>query len=266
MTPKNGLKNIFKNINENSLTGIHFYKHPIGEFVKSLDFQNIAIAGDGIFLTLKTNFGYTFTKIKNINYKNNILDKLNYDVLITSNYPKPNLSIYNEILEMFKYVSNKTKNELMINLYYHIKNKKFIIELADQTVSSTSVKYNYSEKYEMSKDYIRYLQIHSHNTMSANFSGVDDKDEKYTSLCFYGVIGKINSQSKFYNVDQKFRIWTGESFTSLCLEDVFDLKIKQNKLTDRQIDKLDNILKNSETKSDSINLENDFNEIFKDII
>ena len=150
---------------------------------------------------------------------------------------------------MFKYVCNKTKWELCVNVYYDTVNKNFKLNLHDQIISGTKADYKYDENFEMSNRYIRYLQIHSHNTMGANFSGIDDRDENYSSLCFCGVIGKISPESKFYNVDMKYRIWSGTRFTDLDFEDVFNIEHYPKPLTISQIQKLDSIIEKSKVAS-----------------
>jgi len=146
---------------------------------------------------------------------------------------------------MFKYVCNKTKWELCVNVYYDTIDKIFKLNLHDQIISGDKAAYKYDENFEMSSRYIRYLQIHSHNTMGANFSGIDDHDENYSSLCFYGVIGKITSKSKFYNIDMKYRIWSGTRFIDLDFDDIFDVEYCPKVLTDSQIQKLNTIIEKS---------------------
>jgi len=97
------------------------------------------------------------------------LDSLKLSIGIHSSLPKPKLSVFNEILEMFKYVCNKSNYELCVNLYYDTLNSEFKLSLHDQIISGAKVNYDYDENLELSDRYIRYLQIHSHNTMPAFF-------------------------------------------------------------------------------------------------
>lgn len=229
-------------INSTSLSNIIFYTGKLQDLINELNFYNIIVAGNGIFVALKSDFGISINRIKDIKYSNSgLLNKLP-ESIIYSFIPKPPVSVFIEILEMFKHINNKTKWELCINVYYHKTNKTFHINIIDQTIGSATANYNYDEKFEMSENYVRYLQIHSHNTMAANFSKKDDTDENYTALCYYGVVGKINDYSKFYNVDMNYRIWNGVEFASIEFDDIFDLSVSNIELTNNTIERLNTII------------------------
>lgn len=243
------INNQLQKINTTSLAKVIFYKEPFQEFIKSLDFYNIVFTKTGVYVVLNNKFGTSFDQINNIKYSNNQLDDLEFETMVITSTTKPKLDMFNEILEMFKYVCNKTKWELCVNVYYDTVDKVFKLNLHDQIISGTKTAYEYDENFEMSSRYIRYLQIHSHNTMGANFSGIDDTDENYSSLCFCGVIGKITSESKFYNVDMKYRIWSGIRFINLEFDDIFDIGYCPKVLTDSQIQKLDTTMEKSKEAS-----------------
>ena len=236
-------------INTTSLAKIIFYKEPLQEFIESLDFYNIVFTKNGVYVVLNNKFGTSFDQIDHIKYSNDQLDEFEFETMVMASTPKPKLDIFNEILEMFKYICVKTKWELCVNVYYDTVDKNFKLNLHDQIISGAKAAYEYDENFEMSSRYIRYLQIHSHNTMGANFSGIDDADENYSSLCFCGVIGKITHESKFYNVDMKYRIWGGTRFIDLDFDDVFDIGYHPKILTDSEIQKLNTIIEKSKEAS-----------------
>lgn len=236
-------------INESSLTKIMFYKNPLNKFINLMDFYNIVFTQNGVYVGLKSQFGISFDLIPNMKYSNSYLDiLLTGQSLRQINIPKPKLEVFEEILEMFKYVYKKTKWELCVNLYYDTKQHQFEISLNDQIVSGISAKYKYDEKFEMSERFIRYLQIHSHNSMAANFSCVDNNDENCSTLCYYGVIGKLTSESKFYNVDTCFRFWSGIRFINVDFEEIFEIKTKSTPLNGKKLQKLDKIIQDSKLK------------------
>lgn len=243
------INNQLQKINATSLAKIIFYQESFENFVKNLDFYNIVFTKNGVYIVLHNKFGTSFDLLENIKYSNEYLNEFEFNDMILTSVPKPKLKMFNEILEMFKYVCDKTKWELCVNVYYDTIDKKFTLNLNDQIVSSAKAAYEYDKKFEMSDRYIRYLQIHSHNTMGANFSGIDDHDENYSSLCFCGVIGKITSESKFYNVDMKYRIWCGTRFMDLNFEDVFNIGYHQTSLTPTQLQKLNDIIEKSKVAS-----------------
>jgi len=232
-------------INEYSLAKIIFYKDQTD--LENLDFYNIVFAANGIFIVLKNDFGMSFDKIENVKYVNSQLSSVPENQII-SFIPKPPLQLFVKILEMFKFMNNKIKSELCVNVYYNKKKNDFHLDISDQFVNGSTADYTYTEKYEMSKDYTRYLQIHSHNSMSANFSSKDNNDENFTSLCYYGVVGKISKNSHFYDIESKFRIWTGIRFTEVNFGDIFDLGVKQVEMEDNIIRKLNSIIEFSKNK------------------
>ena len=232
-------------INDTSLAKIIFCKSQSDLAV--LDFYNIVFAANGVFIVLKNDFGMSFDKIENIKYVNSQLMNL-VDKDIYSFVPKPPLSLFVEILEMFKYMNDKIKSELCVNVYYSKDRNDFHLSIEDQFVNGATSNYEYNENYEMSKDYIRYLQIHSHNSMAASFSARDNRDENFTALCYYGVVGKINSESQFYNVENTFRVWNGVRFVNIGLGDVFQLGVSQVEIEDKFINKLDSIIEFSKNK------------------
>jgi len=245
-------------INDTSLAKIIFFKEPCNDIIDELGFYNIIFAANGVFIALKNDFGASIDKINDIKYTNSQLLSFESDSLLYLFVPKPPISLLVKILEIFKYIYNKIKAELCINIYYNKKNNTFHLNINEQVVNSMSANYEYDEDFEMSEDYIRYLQIHSHHSMSANFSQIDDKDESLTTLCYYGVIGKISNTSEFYNIETKFRIWNGIRFIDCILGEIFNLGIEENEISNEIVLKLDSIIEDSkqrlEEKKDNISL------------
>ena len=240
------LEKILSKTNDTSLAKICFYNKPFDDLLHDLDFYNIIFAGDGLYIGSKNDFAASIDKIESIKYTNSGLNNFDNASGIYPFIPKPTISVFVKIIEMFKYVYTKMKAEVCVNVYYDKKSRKFIISIEEQLVNGTNADYDYTEKFEMSKNYIRYLQIHSHHTMGAGFSPKDDNDEKLTALCYYGVVGKLNSDSSFYNVDTKFRIWNGIRFADISLSDVFDIGVSKFELTTIDFNKLDSIIEKSQ--------------------
>ena len=71
-----------------------------------------------------------------------------------------------------------------------------------------------------SEDYIHVMDFHSHNTMPAVFSGIDDADEKETRL--YAVAGEFGKGFP----DIKVRAGCAGEFIDIPLEQVFDINFK----------------------------------------
>jgi len=93
--------------------------------------------------------------------------------------------------------------------------KAFVIDAPEQTVSNVSVHSNENTDY-LNERYIHFMDIHSHNSMRASFSPVDDKDEKATRL--YTVIGHLDR----YFPEIKTRISNGGKFLEIDPSEIFE--------------------------------------------
>ena len=231
-------------INGKSLVNIHFdeINNPLNP--DDLSFMNIVFAGDGQFFALNNEFGTAFDRFDGIKYRNLTLQKYDFDWSFELKIKKAPRKIFEEIVECFKYVLGKIDNELLVIIYYDTITKKHIMDIVKmQIVSGGSINYAYNQEYEMSDRYIKFLEIHSHNTMAASFSGTDNIDESNRTLYYCGVIGRINQNSTIFDVDQKFRIWTGISFREVEVTDVFeDMIIPVKEILPENKSTLDQIL------------------------
>ena len=229
-------------INENAIINVLFDSKETPLDINNLDYLNLVFTRDGIFLVQKNRFGISFERIQQP-YKNRILRRYKFNWACESFLQKPDKVIFEEILECFKYILDKTSDELLIIIYWDTIEKKHIMDIVKvQLITGGSVRYAYNKAYEMEDRYIKYLEIHSHNTMGANFSGTDNGDEK-KMLCFYGVIGKINQHSNIYSVDQKFRIWSGKEFREVKPWEVFDSYMKTIDIKENHQKQMDEIIR-----------------------
>lgn len=113
------------------------------------------------------------------------------------------------------FVSEYCENEALLNIYWDKEEKRFVAYAPEQTATKVSVDTKIDERFTAER-YIHYMDIHSHNTMKAFFSAVDDKDEKATRL--YTVIGKLNE----HNTEIKTRISNGGKFLNIDPAQVFE--------------------------------------------
>ena len=103
--------------------------------------------------------------------------------------PKIPYSILSEIIAFFKtYVTEKSENEAMANIYWSFEEEKYRVHVPKQTVTKASVDTNLPDIDE--EKFLLVMEVHSHNTMGAVFSRTDDKDEIATRL--YTVIGRLD--------------------------------------------------------------------------
>jgi len=234
-----------KEINGNSLTKTIFYIKDMSQddLIEELDYFNIVFAQNGVFEVFKNSL-YIYFKQTDLNYQNSKLNELQNFNLIQL-VQKPDVLILQKIVDLFLYVKNKINYELIINLYFDKKKKEFIIDLFKQTIDITSVNYQYNNKYENNERYIRYLQIHSHNDMPAQFSSTDNNDEIKTCPSYFGVIGELLNKN-YYN--QKYRICCHDNFIEVDSEIIFDYSDQINKLEPHEKKYLDSLIKETKVK------------------
>lgn len=121
-----------------------------------------------------------------------------------------------QILAFFRhFVQNGAENEALLNIYWDKEDQEFIVDAPEQVVTKTSVNSQLSDEFS-SERYIHYMDIHSHNTMNAFFSPVDDHDEKATRL--YTVIGRLDGCVP----EVKTRISNGGKFLEINPAEVFE--------------------------------------------
>ncbi|RTR26593.1 hypothetical protein EKG37_21225 [Robertmurraya yapensis] len=112
------------------------------------------------------------------------------------------------------YCSNGTDLEVMVSFFYHPKTKEYFVDCPIQRVSKVRIEY---EELNYEKEgFIEVLQIHSHNSMDAYFSTVDNNDEKRFLL--YGVVGKVDQEQPC----MKLRAGVNGHFYDLPLDYIFD--------------------------------------------
>lgn len=121
-----------------------------------------------------------------------------------------------QILAFFRhFVQNGCENEALLNIYWDKEAQEFIVDAPEQVVTKISVDSQISEKFSGDR-YIHYMDIHSHNTMGAFFSPIDDHDEKATRL--YTVVGRLDGCVP----EIKTRISNGGKFLEIDPAEVFE--------------------------------------------
>ena len=120
------------------------------------------------------------------------------------------------IIDFFRYFTiHGGDNEVLVNIYWDKVDKAFVVDAPEQTVSKVSVHSNENPDY-LNERYIHFMDIHSHNSMRAFFSPIDDEGEKATRL--YTVIGRLDK----YFPEIKTRISNGGKFHEIDSAEVFE--------------------------------------------
>lgn len=153
--------------------------------------------------------------------------------------PKIPMSLLLFIWDFFAGISEKYALEALAHILYDTKRNKYIVRIPKQKLTHTSVDSVMEEEYP--EHLIHVMDIHSHNTMPAEFSSIDDEDEKPTRL--YAVMGRLDKILP----DITVRASCGGKFIPIEPADVFDISstsLSHPKIWDKKIElsKLQNVL------------------------
>ncbi|WP_066297513.1 hypothetical protein [Bacillus sp. FJAT-29937] len=132
--------------------------------------------------------------------------------------PKIPESIFHQIYSFFKYYCDLSDVEVMLQLFFDKETKQYFLECPVQHVSKTRVNAQEDIRF-LGRNSLRYIQVaqfHSHNSMSAYFSEVDDLDEK--AYMIYGVFGLLNQDRP----SVRFRVKANDTYLYLNGEDIFE--------------------------------------------
>lgn len=132
--------------------------------------------------------------------------------------PKIPMHILMFILNFFEEISDRYEAEVLVHILYDTLRGKYTMRVPKQEITHTSVNSVMEEEYP--EHFIHVMDIHSHNTMPAIFSDIDDKDEKATRL--YVVVGKIDQVFPEITV----RASCAGKFIPIQPEEVFETNFK----------------------------------------
>lgn len=104
--------------------------------------------------------------------------------------------------------------EAMALILYNLDTQQYRVSIPSQKVSKASVTYDIDDKAD---NEIVVVDIHSHNSMGAFFSGVDDRDDR-SGAWVTGVLGKLD-QPEFASV---WRFNAGATKVQLTIADIFE--------------------------------------------
>jgi len=195
-----------------------FVKHhvgmPTGE--ELIEGNNYVVGKDGLYLVRKNKIGLFITKADKIPFIDD--DKNPVEGFHMSLERKlPHNMLLQTIAFFKKVVKEKGNAEAMIQVFLKEGEDggEYFMHIADQEVSGASVKFKRDPNLEDTHTLV--LDIHSHNTMGAFFSGTDNRDEQEARV--YGVIGKLNQEWP----EMKFRAGNGNGgWIELSAYDVFE--------------------------------------------
>lgn len=194
--------------------------HEFDEAVKST-YSDIYIVGNDGYYRHKKLKGERFVRLKvdkipgaGAEVKASIEEELNF--LPNGKIP---FSFFEQIMSFFKKVMELKNAEYEAHCWIlWNKEKGYYISVPKQTVSKASVNFVYDNDALPPGDII-VVDIHSHNTMGAFFSGTDDNNDK-SGIYFSGVIGKLKDKEPA----TIFRFNLYETKRKCGLEDIFEVE------------------------------------------
>ncbi len=127
---------------------------------------------------------------------------------------------YGILLDVVAFFKKNPLKEAAAQVFYDVNARKYEIYYPEQKVTFASVVFTRS--HDMERDKVLVMDIHSHGTMNAFFSSVDDNDEKGTRL--FMVFGNLDKKEITY----KLRAGIAGNYKMLKLSDVFEMEDKTN--------------------------------------
>ena len=103
--------------------------------------------------------------------------------------PKIPKSVLDTIVSFFRYICDASAYEAYVQIYWRPEDETYYVHCPRQQISKARVRYDVS--LEIPTDHLLVCEIHSHNTMKAFFSAIDDQDELVRGDRFFGVIGQL---------------------------------------------------------------------------
>ena len=164
---------------------------------------------DGIYKVMKNGVGTFMAKVDKVIG----LKPIKEGVIL--NFPKVPYYMLLQTVTFFKEVMEKKNDaEAMVQFYWDPLGEKYIMYCPEQEITRASVRFLRSTEYD--SKYTLVMDIHSHNTMGAFWSGTDNADEQETRV--YGVLGKLDKDPFEY----KFRISVGGQHRDIDIFDIFE--------------------------------------------
>lgn len=154
--------------------------------------------------------------------KHKVMDFQEVRAGFTPALPKIPMSLLRQIITFFRtFMGDGEQFEAMAQIYWDKERECFLAYVPKQNVSKCGINADLRDcPFDSSERYLLYADIHSHNSMDAFFSPIDDQDEKSTRL--YMVVGRLD---KFFP-DIEARFFCGDTHVpidpSLVIEDLWE--------------------------------------------
>jgi hypothetical protein len=178
--------------------------------------SSIIVYGDGEYLLRQNSIGKFFGKTS-ARETPSLED--GPDSFFTLDLPKIDPTILQKQVSFYREVMKLHQNsEAYTLILWDKQESKYIVTCPEQKVSGATVVYNLDMSKFPSSRYVQVVSCHSHNSMGAFFSSVDDADEQADML--YMVLGRLDSLTPEYSIRANLK---GKQIAKLELEDLFEI-------------------------------------------
>jgi len=123
--------------------------------------------------------------------RNNVTDLTDVRAGFTPALPLVPIGVLAQIISFFRcYMNGGEQFEAMAHIYWDKREERFVVRVPKQSVTKAHIDADLSQDDLPEDRYLHYIDIHSHNSMEAKFSPVDDDDEQATRI--YIVVGRLD--------------------------------------------------------------------------
>jgi len=123
--------------------------------------------------------------------RNNVTDLTEVRAGFTPALPLVPIGVLAQIISFFRcYMNGGEQFEAMAHIYWDKQEERFVVRVPKQSVTKAHIDADLSQDDLPEDRYLHYIDIHSHNSMEAKFSPVDDNDEQATRI--YIVVGRLD--------------------------------------------------------------------------
>ncbi|MEF3304178.1 hypothetical protein [Paenibacillus sp. GYB003] len=194
--------------------GIRGFYWSISEFLKSRSPKlfNIVAGKDGrLYEIRKEPIGIMVSRVERIAELEDVPTGFQF------NLPKIPGKIMLQILCFFRdYCNEWDMNEVMVQIFWDTVDQRYIVECPHQWVKRDRIDATFNRHLDDENRFIEVCHIHSHNSMSAEFSETDNENEK--AFMLYGVIGRLHRKIP----EMQLRVGYNGKFFLLPPERIFD--------------------------------------------
>lgn len=123
--------------------------------------------------------------------KDSVIDLGSVRAGFTPALPLVPMELLAQIISFFRcYMNGGEQFEAMAHIYWDRQEERFVAHIPRQSVTKAHIDADLSRDDLPEDRYLHYIDIHSHNSMEAKFSPVDDADERATRI--YIVVGRLD--------------------------------------------------------------------------